>query len=112
MFNIEFFTTISGRSPVEDYIDNQPSKVATKIYRTIKLLETYGLKLPGKHLKKMAGTADLWELRVKSGAQQHRMFLAKVGNTLILLLHAVSKKRRKTATKDTATALERLRQYK
>jgi phage-related protein len=112
MINIDFFVTNSGRSPVEEYIDQQPQKVSTKIYRTIKLLREFGLRLPGKHLKRMQGTKELWELRIKFGARQHRIFLAQVGDRLVVLLHAITKKRQKTPHKDIQTALDRLEKYK
>ncbi len=112
MFNIEFFTKASGKSPVEDYINDQHSKVRNKIYRTIQLLKQHGFALPGKHLKRMAGAPNLWELRVKHGSINYRIFLAKVGNNIIILLHIITKKRQKTSSQDIDTALDRLKSYK
>jgi phage-related protein len=112
MFNIIFFTTPAGKSPVEEFIGQQDVKTQRKIYRTISLLKVAGFRLPGNHIKKMAGTAELWELRVKQSNKNYRFFMAQVGKQLIVLLHAVTKKRQKTATQDITTAEQRLIEYK
>jgi phage-related protein len=112
MFDLIFFTTPSGKSPVEEFINQQDVKAQRKIYRTIGLLRQAGFRLPGNHLKRMAGTDSLWELRVKQSNKNYRFFMAQVGKQFILLLHAITKKRQKTPTQDVLTAEQRLEEYK
>lgn len=112
MFDAVFFTTASGRSPVEDFINQQDEKAANKIYRTIGLLKKFGFRLPGKHIKSLKNTNGLWELRIKTRARTYRIFVAQVERKLVLLLHAISKKTQKTPARDLKTAQERLREYK
>ena len=111
MLDVFFFTSAEGKSPVEKFINEQNPPARRKIYRTIDLLKSFGLQLPGKHLKRMSGTESLWELRIKASGKNYRIFFSRIGNRIVLLLHAIAKKEQKTPKQDIKTAQERLKQY-
>ncbi len=69
MFEIEFFDTIDGKCPVQDFLDSLEPKMKAKTLRTIDLLETNGL------LKKTQKTprAD-FELAKKYKADYERRY--------------------------------------
>jgi phage-related protein len=108
MFIISHFTTASGRQPVEEFIEGENRQARDKLREVIEYLREYGFHLPDKYLRRMTGTKHLWELRVKH-QKQYRIFLARIGEQEIVLLHAIIKKRQKTPEQDIRTAEERLR---
>lgn len=111
MFQIEYFTTNSGRSLVEDMIETQDAKSRDKIYEVIDYLIEYGFHLPTTYLRRMSGTKMLWELRAKYQSKQYRIFLARITDRKIVFLHMIVKKTAKTPHRDIDTAEERLNAY-
>lgn len=55
MFNVKYFTTSSGRSPVDDFILKQDAQVVEKILETIGFLEEFGFQLSTNYLRKISG---------------------------------------------------------
>ena len=108
-FTIYYFTTASNRCPVKEFIVAQGRQTQAKIVEVIGYLQTYGFHLPTQYLRRMSGSQRLWELRAKYRSKQYRIFLAKSGQTEIVLLHAIIKKTAKTPKQDIETAEERLR---
>src|SRR3989344_6558348 len=105
---VYFYTTSSGRNPVDGFIKKQDVKAQSKIFEIIEYLKQYGLQLPETYLKRMTSTKKLWELRIKY-KRQYRIFLAKVEQSSIVLLHGFIKKTQKTPAKEIETAEDRLR---
>lgn len=81
---------MSGKAPVEEFIDSLDSKSRARIARTLDLLEEFGINLGmpyARHLKK-----QLWELRVRHGRNRYRIiYFLHIGQTFVLL-HAFTKK--------------------
>ncbi|WP_267459408.1 type II toxin-antitoxin system RelE/ParE family toxin [Fusibacter ferrireducens] len=73
MFSIEYYT-YNNRYPILDFLKSIPKKDAAKILKEIELLEEFGLSLGMPHIKKIAGTKDLWELRIKQSTYNYRVF--------------------------------------
>lgn len=111
MFQIEFFATHAGRRLVEEAITSEDKKAIDKIFEVLRYLKQYGFHLPTSYLRRMSGTKALWELRVKYQSKQYRIFLARVNDTKIVLLHMIIKKTAKTPHRDIQTAEERLAAY-
>ncbi len=107
LWEVSFYTTSSNRSPVQDFIFAQPTKVVTRIIRSIELLEKFGPFLRPPYSKKL--TYDLYELRVQ-GRIAIRIMYAKFRNKFILI-HAFVKKTQKTPARELEIALDRLRQF-
>jgi phage-related protein len=97
--------------PVVEFIKTLSDKDAAKILREIDLLETHGFYLGMPHIKKMAGTKDLWELRVKQSSNNYRVFYFHYTNNQFVLLHAIHKKSKRTPKSDIKIATDRMNKY-
>lgn len=110
MFQIVFFTTASGRSPIKDFIKKQPTQTREKIASTITYLQKYGFHLDTDFLRRMSGTRKLWELRIKYTSKQYRFLIARITDDTIAILHGFIKKTMKTPRKEIETAEKRFQQ--
>lgn len=106
MWQVDFYTTSSGKSPIIDFIDHLQANQKAKITRCIDLLEEYGLQIKEPHSKKLSGYANLFELR-SSGSSPVRLLYSRLSNKF-LILHAFIKKTNKTPAREINTALKRL----
>ena len=90
MWDIEYYQSATGKSPVAEFIDSLDAKSRASIARTLDLLEEFGISLGmlyARHLEK-----QLWELRVRHGRNRHRIiYFLDTGQTFILL-HGFTKK--------------------
>ena len=105
-----FYKTDSGRSPVEEFLDSLPSKQALKAAWVINLVEDMDA-VPAQYFLKMPNTEDLWEVRVKAGANIFRFLGFFDGWKLVVLSHAFQKKTQKTPRQAIRLAEERKRDY-
>ncbi len=110
MREIIFYTTSSGKSPVEEFLNSLTSKQAQKVAWVLKLIEDLP-KVPTSYFKKLVNTEDIWEVRVKSGNDIFRLLGFFDGSKLIVLDHAFQKKTQKTPRQAIKTAEERKRDY-
>jgi phage-related protein len=95
-----------GRRPVNEFLDALPPRDRARVVRTIELLKTYGTELGMPYVRHLTG--KLWELRVSSGRLAYRvLYFAHTGRRLVLL-HAFSKKTRKTPRREIEVALRRM----
>jgi phage-related protein len=108
MFELWFFTTAAGRRPVHEFLLAQDTASQDKIYEVMNYFREHGFHLSTQHLRRMSGSKRLWELRTKSRAKQYRLFVAKIDDRIVVLLHAIIKKTQKTPKRDIETAEERL----
>ena len=111
MYEVIYFTD-GDTSPVVDYMMTLSPKERAKILREIDLLEKFGYQLGMPHSKKMTGTDELWELRIKLASNNHRVFYFHFINNKFVLLHAFRKKSQKTPKKEINLALKRIKQHK
>ncbi len=109
LWEIIFYLTASGRSPVEEIIDSLTSKEKAKVIWLFDLLVKHDAFLGEPYVKKV--TDELWELRLL-GKGRHRRFLFSFDEKVIVMLHALSKKSRRLSPKDINTALLRLKDYR
>ena len=109
-WKIEYYSTSSGRIPVQKFIESLSNKPRAKVYNTLELLAEFGTKLGLPHAKKVTNT-PLWELRVLGEASLRFFYIAKIGRTF-LLLHGFAKKSQKIPKKEIKVALERLKNCK
>jgi phage-related protein len=109
-WKIDYYRTPSGREPVQELIEDLPEIPRSRVYNTIELLAEFGPILKMPHAKKVTGTL-LWELRVLGEASLRFFYVAKIGQSF-LLLHGFTKRKQKTPRKEIKTALDRLKEYK
>lgn len=108
-WEIIYYETIQGKSPVMDFINSLEAKAKSKVINSIDLLEEFGITLGASHVKKLTGT-ELWELRILGG-DNIRVFYVAVFGRKFLLLHGFQKKTQKTETKEIKVAVGRLREF-
>ena len=110
MREILFYETASCQKPIEDFLDQLPSKQAQKVTWVLKLVEDLE-RVPSKYFKKMVKTEDLWEIRVAAGSSIFRLIGFFDGPNLVVLAHAFQKKTQKTPERVIKVAEERKKDY-
>lgn len=105
---VELFETESGKCPVGDYLAEtlRMRHERAKIVKVLEAVETVQ-QLPSTVLKKLSGRDNLWEIKVGS----HRLLGFFHRRDLLVLVHAFTKKTRKTPPQDIELALVRQRRY-
>lgn len=119
-YEIEFYKTASGRTPVYEFIKSLQDKQSAKIVKDIRLLKDMGAALHFPYVDSIKGDKyhGLMELRTKQSNNIFRTFYFTVvidNKTKLekaVLLHAIQKKTDKTPKKELETALERMKDYK
>lgn len=109
-WEIIYYETSQGSSPVFEFIQNLDPKVKSKVIEVMSLLTELGTLVGPPHSKKVTG-APFWELRIL-GRDNIRIFYVAIVSRKFLLLHAFQKKKQKTDKKELHTALDRLSDYK
>ncbi len=110
MFEIEYYSE-NNKNHIYEFIKEQQPKDQAKILREIDMLARFGLALGMPHIKKMEGTHDLWELRIKQSTNNFRIFYFCFKKNTFVLLHGIRKTTAKTPKRDIEIALKRLNNY-
>lgn len=79
-----------------DYLD---SKAAQKVVWVLQLIEDLD-RVPERYFKKLAGSDDIWEVRVRCGARFIRIFGFYAAGSSLVLSHGIAKKSRKIPAQD------------
>lgn len=106
---VRFYKTTDQKCPVEVFLDSLPSKVAQKVTWTLNLIEDFDI-VPKQYFRKMAGTEDLWECRIKLGSNIYRIFAFWDGGKVILT-NGFVKKSQKAPYREIETAQNYKRDY-
>lgn len=104
-YQIVFYQTSRGDSPIEDFIDKQSPKIQAKMLSLLDLLSKYGPYLKPPYIKKLS--TDIYELRIVSKLAIRVLYCYKNGRYHVL--HAFVKKGNKTPKKDLDIAFDRFR---
>jgi hypothetical protein len=70
---IIFYKTLSGKCPVQEFLDSLSGKVAQKITWVLSLIEDLEI-IPSSYFKKHSGTEEIWECRIQFGSDAYRLF--------------------------------------
>ena len=105
-----FYRTTAGHCPVEEFFHSLSGKQAQKVAWVLKLVEELDV-VPAQYLRKMVGTEDLWEVRVKVGSNIFRMLGFFDRAALVVLAHAFQKKTEYTPRRAIRLAEQRKRAY-
>lgn len=108
---IEYYEE-NGDIPVIDFLESLSAKEQAKILREIDLLEEFGFSLGMPYIRKMEGTKELWELRIKQSSNNYRVFFFHYVDGVFVLLHGIVKKTEKTPKRHIDVALDRMKKYK
>lgn len=115
MYQIDFYKTQQGYSPIVEYLDglralahvNKDARIQfTQMSRYIELLQENGFDLPIKFLKHLDG--DIWELR----PGKNRVLLFCYENGVFVLLHHFRKKTQKTPKSEITRAKAEMNDYR
>jgi phage-related protein len=105
-----FYETAGGKCPAAEFLDSLTAKQAQKVTWVLRLIEELPA-VPAKHLKKMVGTDDIWEVRIASGHDIFRLLGFFDGPQLVVIDHAFQKKTQKTPQQEIETAEARKKDY-
>lgn len=110
MKRIEFYKSVSGASPVEEFLDTLDDNQVKKVLWVLKLVREQN-PVPVSCFCKMVNTDDIWEVRVQFGGNIFRLLGFFNGLNLIILTHGFQKKTQKTPKQEIKLAESRKREY-
>ena len=103
---------VSILEPARVFLSSIHIKLRAKAFRTIELLQEFGPLLKEPHAKKIAGTKELFELRVKVSSNICRLFYFHYDNKIYVITSGYMKKEQKLNKLEIEKALKLMRQYK
>jgi phage-related protein len=106
---IKFYTKSDGKSPVLEFLDSLPSKVAQKVTWVLTIIEFHD-NIQSNYFKKLTNT-DLWECRIQFGSNIYRILCFFEGNSVIILTHGFIKKTQKTPIGEIEKAEQYMKDY-
>jgi len=110
-FTINYFKSKSGKAPVEQYIDDiENKKERADMLSVLKGIQDNGTDAVGIEFRHIEG--KLWELKIKTHGNHHRIFYVVLKGSVMVLLHAYLKKTSKAPTSEIETTKQRLRQLR
>ena len=92
---VVFYKTVDGKRPIKNFLDSLSGKAAQKITWILSLLEDLDI-VPSSYFKKLSGTEEILECRVKFSSIAYRIFCFFADNSVIALTHGVIKKSQRT----------------
>ena len=108
-FEVQFYETSSGHTPVEEFLISLEVKSRAKIVRLIEILQEYGNQTPqpySKHLKE-----GIFELRGQVGNDITRVLYFFCDGGIIVLTNGFIKKTQKTPVEEIRKAISYKKDY-
>lgn len=109
MFEIVYYTTRRGDSPIKDFIGNLPLKLKLKVIRAIDYLEEHGNNIRPPYAAFLQD--GIFELRVKFSSDIVRILFFFSENRIIVLTNSFVKKETKTPKEEIIRAINRRKDY-
>lgn len=106
MYQVVFYTTRRGDSPIDRFLDGLPKKARAKVEAQIAVLEEEGPNLRRPYAALVRG--KIHELRVVFAGNQFRIMYFFFAGAKIILLHGFTKKTRKLKERDITIAEDRM----
>jgi len=94
----------------DNFLKEQCPKVISKILQTLRMIETLE-RIPASHLKYIAETNGLFEIRIVFGSDIFRVFCFFDEGNLVVLLSGFQKKTQKTPPKEIERAVRLMGEY-
>lgn len=110
MREIVFYTTPSGRSPVEEFLRTLSQKQRGKIGWVLDIVRS-AERPSAEYLKKLAGTEGLWEIRATYAGDAFRLLSFFDGMSVVVVLTGFAKKTGETPLLEIQLAQQRRRDY-
>ncbi len=109
MYNLFFYTTERGDSPVDDFLDGLDKKSRAKVAAHLSFLEEQGPNLKRPYADVVRG--KIRELRIRQSSNQYRILFFFQARDQIVLAHAFSKKSQQLKEKDIELAERRMEDW-
>jgi len=109
LYNLVFYTTERGDSPVDDFLDGLNKKSRAKVAAHLSLLEEQGPNLKRPYADVVRG--KIRELRIRQSSNQYRILFFFQARDQIVLAHAFSKKSQQLKEKDIELAERRMEDW-
>ncbi len=106
MYEIWFYRDETGKSPIEDFLDNLDTKQALKVTWVLNLIEEHN-NIPKRYLRKIINSDDIWEIRIQSGNNIIRLMCFIYHGKILVLTNGFYKKRQKTPRNEIKLAEKR-----
>ena len=107
---ITFYSSASGRCPVQEHLDDLPDKTVQKIAWVLRVIRDLE-RVPANYLKKLVNTDDIWEVRVDVGRNTFRILGFFAGRKLFVLTNSFQKKTQETPQAEIRLTEERNADY-
>lgn len=110
MKRIIFYTTASGKCPVQDHLDELPDKTVQKIVWVLRLVREMD-RIPAQYFKKLTGSEGVWEIRADVGHDTYRLLGFVHDQDMIVLTNVFQKKSQETPQREIELAKQRRSEY-
>ena len=108
-WTVENYVDVSGVAPVEEFIHSLPPRDQGHFAWTVELLKEFGVRLRMPYARHLEG--KLWELRVRTGSNAHRVIYFAHSGRRFVLLHGFTKKTDKTPRRELEMARKRMMDF-
>ena len=106
---INYWRNPSGKAPVEKYIDDIDNREErAELLATLNGMQQHGTDAIGVEFRQIEG--KLWELKIRTHGNQHRIFYVVLTGNEMYLLHAYLKKTPRAPVSEIETAKQRMKQ--
>lgn len=105
---VNFYELSSGRSPVEDFIEDLSKSDQARFAEVIVGLTEFGLAYGRVQFKPLRG--KLWEIKFSAAGGGYRMAYVLVRSDEMVILHAFRKSTQKTPLRDLELAEKRMKE--
>jgi phage-related protein len=109
LYNLIFYTTERGESPIDDFLDRLNKKSRAKVAAHLSLLEDQGPNLKRPYADVVRG--KIRELRIQQSSNQYRILFSFQVRDQIVLAHAFTKKTQRLKEKDIELAEKRMQDW-
>lgn len=106
---VQVYKDAHGHVPVDEWLKTLEPKAQARVLRVIDLLKSFGTQLREPYCKHLRG--KIWELRISFGRLEYRVLYFSSGRQTFVLLHAFTKKTRKTEPREIVIAEHRAADY-
>ena len=110
MKTISFYKTLSGKCPIEKYLDTLTDTQVRKITWVLKLIRETD-QIPTKYFKKLVNTNKIWEVRVRVEKNAFRLLGFMQNQELIILTNVFQKKAQKNSSTEIKLGEGRQKEY-
>lgn len=110
-WEIEYYETADGKSPVREFIDSLSPISKAKYIFIADLLEEYGIGVKEPYVKPITRRRKLFEIRIKDKANIHRILYFAITGRKFVLLHGFTKKTEKAPAGEIEIAVRRMEEF-